>query len=169
AAGLLLPPPPGLGRGLQPLSGAAHGCGVLRRATAHRSANARHPERSEGSAFTVTSRSFAALRTTVDCHACGTEAVRGCPASALLVLPVPPLALGHPLDGLRQPLCAGLLAFCLDDPFDVFAPAARREGIERRLRRPVLLQRDGEVLRHIRRRLRRGLARRRLHPALVEL
>src|SRR5688572_3875132 len=67
------------------------------------------------------------------------------PASAILVFPVPLLAFGHPFDRLRQALGAGLLAFRLDDPVDIIAPAARRKSKEGGAGGRVGIERGGEI------------------------
>src|SRR5512140_489345 len=61
------------------------------------------------------------------------------------VLPVPGLSFGDPLDRLREAAVSGRVRLRLGDPFDVLAPLARSELLERGARLPVLRERGGKV------------------------
>src|SRR5579883_2117959 len=75
--------------------------------------------------------------------------------SAVLVFPVPLLALGHPFDRLSDAARARLLTLGLGDPFDVLALAARAEGLVRAQCFLVLLQGGNHIGGRDRRRFRR--------------
>src|SRR4051812_27755286 len=65
--------------------------------------------------------------------------------SAALVFPVAPFALSHPFHGLRDPLRPRLRPLRFHHPFDIFAPAARRESVERRRRLRRRVERRPQV------------------------
>src|SRR5262245_28971892 len=67
------------------------------------------------------------------------------PASTIFILPMPPLALAQPLDGIGDPLGPGRVLLRFGDPVEIFALRRRRKAVEHFLRLGIGLERGGKL------------------------